>query len=78
MCRACVQELTVDDFLLVDDKLNVLSGSGLPNKANLFHVHVYKQRPDMICLIHTHAPHAAALSYNYFFGEQLHYIFSTY
>lgn len=54
-------EITEDNLLLVDEDLNVLEGQGMPNPANRFHSWVYRARPDVNCVIHTHAMHAAAL-----------------
>ena len=50
-------ELVTDsDFILVDGDMNVVNGEGFPNRATRFHYHVYKERPDIQCLIHTHPP----------------------
>lgn len=54
-------EITEGNLLLVDEDLNVLEGKGIPNPANRFHSWVYRARPDMQCIIHTHARHTAAL-----------------
>lgn len=54
-------EVTEDNLLLVDEDLNVLEGNGMPNPANRFHSWVYRARPDVNCIIHTHAVHTAAL-----------------
>lgn len=63
------EEATASDYLLVDDDLNVLEGSGTPNMANRFHLHVYRERPDFMALVHTHPPYSSALS---MIGEPLH------
>jgi L-fuculose-phosphate aldolase len=55
-------EITEDNLLLVDEHLAVLEGSGMPNPANRFHSWVYRARPDVSCIIHTHSLHTAALS----------------
>ena len=55
-------EITPGNLLLVDEDLNVLKGKGMPNPANLFHSWLYRARPDVNCVIHTHAPCVAALS----------------
>ena len=55
--------------LEVDDDLNVLEGSGTPNMANRFHLHVYRERPDVRSLVHTHPPYSSALS---MIGAPLH------
>ncbi|TAJ67033.1 MAG: aldolase [Variovorax sp.] len=54
-------EIAEDNLLTVDEDLNVLDGAGMPNPANRFHSWVYRARPDVNCIIHTHALHASAL-----------------
>jgi L-fuculose-phosphate aldolase len=55
-------EITAANLLLVDEDLNVLSGEGMANPANRFHSWIYRARPDVECIVHTHAFHVAALS----------------
>ena len=55
-------EITPESLLLIDEDLNVIEGSGMPNPANRFHSWLYRARPDINCIVHTHAPYAAALS----------------
>ena len=55
-------EITPNNLLLVDEDLNVLEGKGMPNPANLFHSWLYRARPDVNCVIHTHPPFVSALS----------------
>lgn len=55
-------EITEDNLLLVDEDLNVLEGDGMANPANRFHSWVYRARPDVNCIVHTHPLHVAALS----------------
>jgi L-fuculose-phosphate aldolase len=55
-------EITEDNLLLVDEDLNVLDGDGMANPANRFHSWIYRARPDVQCIVHTHAFHVAALS----------------
>ena len=54
-------EATTNRMVLVDEDLKPLSG-GRPNPGVRFHVWVYNQRPDVQAIVHTHAPHASALS----------------
>jgi L-fuculose-phosphate aldolase len=61
-------EAMASRMLLVDDELNVVQGDGMPNPANRFHLWVYRHRPEINCLIHTHAPYVSALS---MIGEEL-------
>lgn len=55
-------EISAANLLWVDEHLQVISGEGMPNPANRFHAWVYRARPDVNCIIHTHAVHTAALS----------------
>ncbi len=58
-------EITAGNLLVVDEDLNVLGGpgvTGIPNPANRFHSWIYRARPDVQCIVDTHAFHAAALS----------------
>lgn len=55
-------EICAGNLLLVDEHLQVLEGEGMANPANRFHAWVYRARPDVRCIIHTHAVHTAALS----------------
>jgi L-fuculose-phosphate aldolase len=57
-----LDEITADNLLLVDEDLRVLEGEGMPNPANRFHSWLYRKRPDIQCIVHTHAPHASALA----------------
>ncbi|WP_077000769.1 aldolase [Variovorax sp. KK3] len=54
-------EIAEDNLLLVDEDLEVLDGDGIPNPANRFHSWVYRARPDVNCIVHTHALHASTL-----------------
>lgn len=55
-------EITASSLLRVNEDLEVLEGSGMANPANRFHAWLYRERPDVQCIIHTHAIHTAALS----------------
>lgn len=55
-------EISEDNLLVVDEHLNVLAGHGMANPANRFHSWVYRARPDVNCIVHTHARYTAALS----------------
>lgn len=57
-----LEEITTSNLLLVDQDLNLVEGEGMPNPANRFHTWIYRARPDVNCIIHTHPLHAAALS----------------
>jgi len=57
-----LDEIRACDFLLVDDDLNVLEGEGMANPSNRFHLWIYRERPDVNCVVHTHPPYVSALS----------------
>jgi len=57
-----MEEITAADYLLVNEKLEVLHGNGIPNPANRFHLHVYSKRPDISSIVHTHSHHVSALA----------------
>ncbi|GKS69950.1 L-fuculose-phosphate aldolase [Nitrosomonas sp. PY1] len=55
-------EICASNLLLVNEDLEVIEGDGMANPANRFHSWLYRARPDVQCIIHTHAIHVAALS----------------
>jgi L-fuculose-phosphate aldolase len=55
-------EITASNLVHVDHDLKLVDGEGMPNPANRFHTWVYRARPDVNCIIHTHPIHVAALS----------------
>jgi L-fuculose-phosphate aldolase len=55
-------EATDQDFIEVDQDLNTLSGEGMANPATRFHLWVYKARPDVNAIVHTHAPWVSTLA----------------
>ncbi|WP_047197243.1 aldolase [Caldimonas brevitalea] len=55
-------EITASNLLLVDEDLQVLEGDGMANPANRFHSWIYRARPDVRCIVHTHPLHISALS----------------
>jgi L-fuculose-phosphate aldolase len=54
-------EATAGRMVLVDEDLKPLNG-GQPNPGVRFHVWIYRKRPDVRAIVHTHAPYASALS----------------
>lgn len=55
-------EIRAQSVIRIDDSLRVLEGRGVPNPAVRFHLWVYRRRPDVNCVIHTHPPYVSALS----------------
>lgn len=56
------EEITANNLLEVDQDLKPLSGEGMANPANRFHTWIYKEHPDVNCIIHTHPTHISALA----------------
>ena len=54
-------EATAERMVLVDEDLIPVTG-GRPNPGVRFHIWIYKKRPDVQAIVHTHAPHASALA----------------
>ena len=54
-------EASAERMVLVDQDLKPLQGTR-PNPGVRFHVWIYRQRPDVKAIVHTHAPYASALS----------------
>ncbi len=57
-----LDEARVAELLLVDENLRVLDGRGMPNPANRFHAWIYRDHPEVNCIVHTHPLHISALS----------------
>src|SRR5699024_1553167 len=55
-------EAQVSNLIQIDDDLRPLDGKSLPNPANRFHMWVYRHRPELQCIVHTHPPTCSALS----------------
>lgn len=55
-------EIRAGNLLTVDRDLQVIDGNGMVNPANRFHSWIYERRPDVKCIIHTHALYSSALS----------------
>ena len=55
-------EITQHNLLHVNQDLVTLDGKGMPNPANRFHTWIYRARPDVNCIIHTHPRHVSTLS----------------
>src|SRR5207249_7435139 len=55
------EEATAERMVLVDEDLRPLQG-GRPNPGTRFHIWIYRKRPEVNAIIHTHAPYASALA----------------
>ena len=55
-------EAQASNLVLVDDDLNILEGDGMVNPSNRFHLWIYRHRPNVNAIVHTHPPYISALS----------------
>lgn len=55
-------EASPENFMLADDDLRALDGQSMPNPATRFHLWVYRSRPNVQCIVHTHPPAVSALA----------------
>ncbi|PZX34198.1 Aldolase [Cupriavidus phytorum] len=55
-------EIDADQIIRIDESINVIDGKGAANPAIRFHLWIYRERPDVNCIIHTHPPYVSALS----------------
>ncbi len=51
-----------DDIVVVDYDVDVIEGDTVPSSESLTHVAVYKARPDISAVIHTHSIYASVLA----------------
>jgi L-fuculose-phosphate aldolase len=51
-----------DDMVRTDGDLNVVEGDGVPNPATRFHLWIYRARPDVQAIVHTHSKYVSALA----------------
>lgn len=55
-------EARASNLVRVDDDLNLLEGDGMVNPSNRFHLWIYRHRPSVNAIVHTHPPYCSALS----------------
>ena len=54
-------EARASNLVLVDDDLQLLEGDGMVNPSNRFHLWIYRRRPNVNAIVHTHPPYCSAL-----------------
>ncbi|MBI2723783.1 MAG: class II aldolase/adducin family protein [Chloroflexi bacterium] len=60
--RVPYHRFTLDDVLIVDADIEPVFGDGIPSSESLAHLAVYRARPDVRAVIHTHSPQASAFA----------------
>jgi L-fuculose-phosphate aldolase len=56
------EHLTQDDIVVVDFDGDSVIGDGIPSTELLMHVAIYRARPNVGAVVHTHSVHASALA----------------
>jgi L-fuculose-phosphate aldolase len=57
-----LDEITMQNILTIDLEGNVVAGTARRHSEVYIHSEIFKARPDVNCVIHTHPPYAVALS----------------
>jgi L-ribulose-5-phosphate 4-epimerase len=60
--RVPYHRFTIDDVLVVDSEIDPVVGEGIPSSESLLHLAIYRARPDVGAVIHTHSVHASAFA----------------
>lgn len=60
--RVPYHRFTIDDVLVVDFEVEPVRGEGVPSSESLAHVAIYRARPDVGAVIHSHPVHASAFA----------------
>ena len=53
---------TQNSIVRINDQWEVVEGAGVANPGVQFHLWIYRERPDVQAIVHTHPPYASALS----------------
>jgi L-ribulose-5-phosphate 4-epimerase len=56
------EELRPDNMVVVDVEGNVIEGDLKPSSDMLSHLYIYRHRPDVAGVVHTHSPYATAFA----------------
>src|ERR1700747_757613 len=57
-----LDEITPENILTIDLEGNVVAGTNRRHSEVYIHSEIFKVRPDVHCIVHTHPPYAIALS----------------
>jgi len=58
-----LSEIKAEDLVVLDLNGNLISGNNRPSSERLMHIEIYRNRPHINCVIHTHSPAATTFSY---------------
>lgn len=58
----CKGFLEPENLCIIDFEMNRLAGSQKPTSEIRLHLEIYRQRPDVNAVVHSHAPHATAFA----------------
>lgn len=56
------EELRSEDMVIVDLEGDVIEGTLTPSSDTASHLYIYRQRPDVNGIVHTHSPYATAFA----------------
>lgn len=60
--RVPYYRFAIDDVIVVDAEIEPVVGDGIPSSESLAHMAVYRARPDVGAVIHTHSVYASAFA----------------
>jgi L-ribulose-5-phosphate 4-epimerase len=56
------QDLTAEQMVVVDLEGDVIEGNLQPSSDTASHLYIYRHRPDVFGIVHTHSPYATAFA----------------
>lgn len=56
------EDLTAEDMVVLDLDGKVVEGTKKPSSDTASHLYIYRQRPDVFGVVHTHSPYATAFA----------------
>ena len=56
------EDLKAEDFVVLDLNGKVIEGTLKPSSDTASHLYIYRQRPDVFGVVHTHSPYATAFA----------------
>ena len=54
--------MSAEDIVVADDDLNPVEGNSVPSSESLLHLAIYKARPDVGGIVHSHPVHSSAFA----------------